>query len=262
MVGSPARCDMCRAVATCPLPYESPHLQHCRRRRHWLPLLLLSLVFAAAITIPSADSFAQGSAKGGPPADTSTVTPAPISPGVSANQVPSQSPLEYWDRAIGAVDKLTKILALIIGGVFAYMKFFMGRTFRPRLESAITGELIEKDGVRHLAAKVTVRNIGLTKCGIRQEGSGIRIWSYSEATRTNLGAESILEHHKWIESSETVTDEILISLNGDKGVAYQLELWLVSQERTWLVKPGFPWRTRGRVVWVTRGVVSAATSKE
>ena len=255
---------MCRAVATCPLPYESRHLHRSRRGRHRLPLLLLSLILASAITFPSAASFAQGGepAKGGSPADTSAVTPATLLPGLSANQAPSQSPLEYWDKAIGVADKLAKILALIIGGLFAYMKFFMGRTFRPRLESAITGELIEKDGVRHLAAKVTVKNIGLTKCGIRQEGSGIRIWSYSEATRTNLGAESILEHHKWIESSETVTDEILISLNGDKGVAYQLELWLVSQEKTWLVKKGFPWRTRGRVVWVTRGVVSAVPPKE
>ncbi len=176
--------------------------------------------------------------------------------------MPPQSRLEYWDKTIGVADKLTKVVALIIGGLFAYVKFFMGRTFRPRLESAISGALTEQDGVRHLAAKVTVKNIGLTKCGIRQEGSGIRIWSYSDMGRTNLGAEPILEHHKWIESSETVTDEILISLAADKGVAYQLELWLVSQEKTWIAKEGFPWRTRSRVVWVTRGVVSALQPKE
>ncbi len=58
-----------------------------------------------------------------------------------------------WDRTSTVFDVLQKaitIIAIIVGGVWAYFNFSKRRVYRPSLEPKITGKFGCKDGVTYL----------------------------------------------------------------------------------------------------------------
>lgn len=171
----------------------------------------------------------------------------------------SEQRLNYWDKALGIVDKAVKIAALIVRAAFAYFKFFRGRVFRPRLEPSVSGTLAEKDGSRYLIATAKVKNVGLSKCAIRQEGSGVRISGYEHGGWKVIKAVDILTQHQWIESAETVSDDVLFVLNNRQDIAYRLELRLVSKETRWVWRGGQWLPRRLRLSWFTQAIVGAGS---
>ena len=79
------------------------------------------------------------------------------------------------------LDKLVKLLAILVGGVAAYYKFFRGRVHISRLELRVSGSIVCKDNVSYLFATACVKNIGLSKVDIHED-SGLRITSCKPST--------------------------------------------------------------------------------
>jgi hypothetical protein len=109
--------------------------------------------------------------------------------------------------------------AVLIGGCWAYFKFVRGRTYRPRLEVTMGAEWRRVAGERALQARVTVKNIGMSVVRLRQEGTGLRVSRLaalpaapSLASWETLKVFPLLLEHEWIESSESVTEDLLLSL--------------------------------------------------
>ena len=150
-----------------------------------------------------------------------------------------------WTEAVGGVESALTSLAILIGAVWTYFKFFRGRTFRERLEAAVSASPGDIDGVAFLEAVVTVRNVGLSKVPIVQEGSGLRIlssdaWATHDGTApealtwTWMATESILENHEWVEPGETVTDSLVFRLPSTPAGPVRLELHVVSEKHEWV----------------------------
>lgn len=143
--------------------------------------------------------------------------------------------------------------AVIAGGLWAYFKFVRGRTFRPRLEVALSGqwEVIDKRPI--MRARVTVKNIGASDVTLLQTGTGLRL-STIKADRPpppapveweSLKVFSILREHQWIEPGETVSDDLLLHLGVAKPLPTLFEARLV-----------WRWRRRdGNIVVFARQVV-------
>lgn len=146
------------------------------------------------------------------------------------------------EGSIENVKTIAEILGLIIGGLWAYYKFFKGRTFRPRLELSVTGKTWHINRVTHIFASVQIQNVGLSKLELSKEGTGLRVLS-QDSTRPDKAAGvvtwkwqmtlPVFERHRWIEPGETISDQNLIALRGEHDSAMKLELRIVSNGIEW-----------------------------
>jgi len=138
-------------------------------------------------------------------------------------------------------EKIVKIAAILTGGVWTYYTFIRGRTYRPRLETSVTGETVRRGGQTYVIARLNIRNLGTAKVDIKQEGTGLRILSCDLCVSTSAPGEPkltrlvtlpVFKHHKWIESSETIRDEVLYVLPANH-VALKLEFRLCAKSMEW-----------------------------
>ena len=97
------------------------------------------------------------------------------------------------------------------------------------------------DGQPHLVVSLTMENVGSSKVDIKQEGTGLRLFSPElqpaaappdQITWMRLGSFSVFEKHGWIESGESIQDQLLITL--PKAVsAFKLEFRVVAKGIEW-----------------------------
>lgn len=148
-------------------------------------------------------------------------------------------------EVIDDLQKLFTILAIIVGGIWAYFNFFKGRTYRPRLEPQVSGKVMCKDGTSYVVATVRISNVGLSKLDMQQKGSGLRISSYEVLTNIqdaasprseSHGVFSMFQDHQWIEPGETIEDQHMVAVPGCEHLAFLLEYRIVSKGITWKAK--------------------------
>jgi hypothetical protein len=142
-----------------------------------------------------------------------------------------------FDAWSSSISDLVQAAAIVIGGAWAYLKFIRGRTFRyrARLDIAVQPFTYRKDPVLRIQA--TMHNEGLSRIDLslqdekqvvihavlhRQWLPDINVeWeqSGSELIRTSL-----FQRHTWIESGETIEDELLVPVGAasDEVIAYRV----------------------------------------
>jgi hypothetical protein len=149
----------------------------------------------------------------------------------------TSSGLDNAKTVADIVGTLITAVAVIVGAVWAYYRFFKDRTYRPRLEVSMGGEWFTVDGERLLLARVQIKNIGSSVVELLQKGTGLRVStmaadaSESDAPRPVEWVPGrvykILEEHAWIEPGETVSDDVLLRLAVPAGQPVLFETRLV-----------------------------------
>jgi hypothetical protein len=146
--------------------------------------------------------------------------------------------LEQWSRLAEIADHLVTSLAILVGGMWAYLKFVRGRTFAHRAELEVSGALFGHGGDRIVRATVRVKNTGLSKLPLKPDGKVVYLHGISA---TGWAPEGNVEWEKlaitpvlgglaWIEAHESVSDEALIPVPArDRGDARWLALRLEAQ---------------------------------
>lgn len=155
----------------------------------------------------------------------------------------SPPPPSAFGTALGYVKTIAEILGILVGALWAYYKFFRGRTFRPRLELLVSGKTWNSDRLTQLTATVQIKNVGLSKLALSQEGTALRVFSQQPTKAKDIPTDvewerlltrAIFEKHKWIEPGETIVDEMLLALgNSDDLKAIKLELRIVAGGIEW-----------------------------
>jgi hypothetical protein len=136
---------------------------------------------------------------------------------------------------------LVQLIAVIAAGLWAYMKFVKGRMFYPRLGVSVSGTAVLRDDRTTLMAMLKIKNVGLSRVDIRQEGTAIRVLSANEVTPTgiitpdwsHLGTFSVFEHHGWVEPGETIDENRLLIVPGANDREYLLELHIGAGKLVW-----------------------------
>lgn len=151
-----------------------------------------------------------------------------------------EAPAPYAELAalVAILSDILAALAVVVGGVWVYFKFARGRTFKPRMATALTGQWIAGSDYPHqlLLVRLGLKNIGASKIGILQEGTGLQVWIHTDKigsgeesalkeaeTRfgeipergTALWSQyerkfSIFDKHDWIEPGEQISDDRLV----------------------------------------------------
>ncbi|HEY3971480.1 MAG TPA: hypothetical protein VGM18_00665 [Candidatus Sulfotelmatobacter sp.] len=144
---------------------------------------------------------------------------------------------------LDVVDKVTKILAVVIGGGWAYLNYLRGRTFRKRLELKISGKPIWCRGVLFLSGSAQIKNVGLSKFSIEQRGTAISVSDLIpvpavknpvDASEELVKVRSVYKNHGWIEPGETIEESFLLQLPEDElRAAVKLELRVVAAHIEW-----------------------------
>lgn len=131
--------------------------------------------------------------------------------------------------------EIVKTLAILFGGVWAYWKFVRGRTFRRRLELTISGTSFERQGACYLSGVAQLKNIGLSKVTIEQEGTAIEVFRISDVksqlSEEDLQTREVFAEHGWIEPGETIEEPFLLAIPeaGEQTIALRLHLRIVSR---------------------------------
>jgi hypothetical protein len=136
-------------------------------------------------------------------------------------------------------EKSFTVLAIIVGGLWAYYNYFKGRIYRTRIEPRILGEVCVTDGITYLTVNIQLKNAGVSKVDLQARGSGFRVYAYKmreEVSKTKfvewnrLATFPIFSDHGWIESGETIVEEHLVEIPGDDHLALMLELRAVAHK--------------------------------
>jgi hypothetical protein len=121
-------------------------------------------------------AFGESISLASPSADKPLFNPLPSLP--TANAAPTVAPesrLETASKLTGIVESGFRIAALIVAGVFAYWKFFMGRTFNPRLEPVVSTSARVEEGKVFLTVCCKLKNVGLSSIDLDQRKSSLRV---------------------------------------------------------------------------------------
>ncbi|HXM36875.1 MAG TPA: hypothetical protein VN920_16890 [Pyrinomonadaceae bacterium] len=159
---------------------------------------------------------------------------------------------ENWEKASGTVEHVATVVAVIIGGLWAYYKFFRGRVFVPRLDLELSATGFCKNNTTFLVVSLELKNVGLSRVDIHQRGTALRVSANvgnTPITKTDTvswrrpKAYTIFERHSWIESRESIKDELMIAIPGCNHSAFRLEFRLIGSRNEFVSKTSrITWR--------------------
>jgi hypothetical protein len=154
-----------------------------------------------------------------------------------------------WPKQIDTLSKIFTILAIVIGGVWSYLKFIKGQLFAVRLEPKVEGKYVSDGERNHLLVSVQLRNtaaspVNLSKVILTQDGSGLEVFTYEardhrpESHSVNwksLVIFRVFEPHQWVESGEEIKEQRLVPLPAGDYLAFKLNLRIVTKKNAWTV---------------------------
>ena len=129
---------------------------------------------------------------------------------------------------------VSETLAIIGGGFWAYYNYFRGRVYKLRLEVTPLGKILKINEEFYIIADLKIKNVGLSKIKIKQEGTAIKVFLYKKEENgeerywNEISVLPIFECHEWIEPGESVEEKQLIPLDVSKCVAVRLDVRIVS----------------------------------
>jgi len=151
---------------------------------------------------------------------------------------PTDSAFQNLDNLASAVQSFITAGALVVGGIFAYFKFFKDRVYRPRVDMTIEPTIFASGVAQTLVCRLTAKNIGTSKVALVRAGTALTITpgatsvqTYGEPVWGDLLAYDVFPAHAWIESGETIFNDVSIALPQPRNEALKIELRLVLRRR-------------------------------
>jgi hypothetical protein len=141
-----------------------------------------------------------------------------------------------WNSWLAYTDKAVKIVALVVGGGWAYMKFARGRIFHTRLEATVSGTCFRDKQGDYVIATTRLKNVGASRADLQQSGTALIVLGCSRAKDggrerpvdwSELNVKAIFEDHTGVEASETIEDSIMVDLPPHL-IAVKLEIRVVA----------------------------------
>jgi hypothetical protein len=161
-----------------------------------------------------------------------------------------------WNNLIDNSEKICTIAAVIVGGLWVYFNSFRGRTFIPRLQLEVSGQLLSHGQNQFVLVTMQVKNVGSSIVQLRAKGTGLKVVSL-QADDPVLEAANLIEREtngfpvlekniiaeketrserltKNIEPGTAVNEQKLIAVSPSQYDAFRLELKVFAYGRTFL----------------------------
>jgi hypothetical protein len=175
--------------------------------------------------------------------------------------VPSGMNTGDW---IGAAQNIVSAAAIIGGAAWGYVKFVKGRTFHRRAELTVDASFVFAGTSPAIRVKATFENTGGANIPLRAKAITVETYDGKDENGTPAWREvaiaPLFREHDWIESEETIVDDVLVSLPSD-GIgdtrAYRVTALVYERtgRRYGVLKP-----KPGGIQWTGRAIVSPGGS--
>lgn len=141
--------------------------------------------------------------------------------------------------ALSVIETVVKIGAVLVAALWAYYHYFRGRMYRSRIELAVTGEVVNRSQTEYVIARLRLKNVGLSRVEITQEGTGVRVSTcvapehpYADIDWEVGRVFPAFLLHECIESGEPIEDRVVVALPPGR-LAVRLEFRVVSGDLEW-----------------------------
>jgi hypothetical protein len=160
-----------------------------------------------------------------------------VFPGILGVGYEASQGVPLWLRNVQAgADVFQKMATgggVIVGGLFAYFRFFKERTHASNIQPTISYSMAREEDVIYLRVSASATNIGQSKVDINREFSALRVATrkYGEDGWTLQRIEGVLAEQAWIEPNETVGEPIWVEMYKADNVAIRLDLYVAESEK-------------------------------
>ena len=176
---------------------------------------------------------------------------SPTQQQIAQTATPQVSPLpappdtDGWHKTIDSVQKLIAALAIIVGGFWAWLKFFRGRTFRSRLELKVSAKVTVSGTNKFLQATMQMKNVGLSQVTLKKDALYLDVF-LSDAAKVEPAQQiysarwnepatfAVFQEHGWIEPAEEIDDQLLFQMPEGEQLACKLKLTVNSDANSWV----------------------------
>jgi hypothetical protein len=146
------------------------------------------------------------------------------------------SPID-WKSTWDILAHIAQVMGLTATGVWAYFNFIKSRTYYPRMELSVSGEIRFKNKEQYLVPRITLNNIGKSKVQLNQSGTGYKIYFANGAKKASgeliwIGGDetfTMFEAHAWIEPGESIFDELRLFALPSDCIAAKVRVRLTAQ---------------------------------
>lgn len=137
--------------------------------------------------------------------------------------------------ALDIADKLIKLAAVLLGGVWTYWNYRKSRTYEQRLDLEIAGTVFTR-GDLYGDVKLTVKNIGNTQHNVEHDGTFCELSLIREdLSEQNVQLFDVFTEDDNLEPGESMVDALFWSVPAsiDSIVWVQLRLRVISNGVQW-----------------------------
>lgn len=142
--------------------------------------------------------------------------------------------LSDLDTLVSIVQAVATAGGIVVGGIFAYYKFFKDRVYRPRVVIDVRSGRIAALGADAFLIRVTVKNLGGTKLDLVRDGTVVVLAASGAAERdfvvprfSRKAVVGLFADHLWLEVAETVSDDVVVRVPPDAEQLYRVSARLV-----------------------------------
>ena len=134
------------------------------------------------------------------------------------------------------IEKVIQLLAVVIGAIWVWANYLLNRTHRARLEARITAEVLQLEG-GFVKIVLGLKNVGLSKVDILQEGTAARIYSFEARSSSkpywkHRLSVPIWNSVTWVEPGESCEEQQLLPIPIALRSPIKFELFIVCQHRS------------------------------
>jgi hypothetical protein len=137
--------------------------------------------------------------------------------------------------ALDIADKLIKLAAVLLGGVWTYWNYRKSRTYQQKLELEVVGTVFTR-GDLYCDVKLTVKNIGNTRHNVEHEGTFCELSVvHADLSEESLELFDVFTEEDSLEPGESMKDALYWSVPAaaDSIVWVKLTLRVVSNGVQW-----------------------------
>ena len=132
-------------------------------------------------------------------------------------------------------DKLLKLAAVVLGGIWTYWNYRKSRTYAQKLELQLAASILVRMET-YLEIRATIKNLGGSAHTVQHAGSLCSIYAVDEnITERRIRVLPVFNSEDQIEPGESISDLILLKLNAEDAASVwiQIDLRVISGSVEW-----------------------------
>jgi hypothetical protein len=127
-----------------------------------------------------------------------------------------------WQSLLANLKTVVEIAAILIAGIWAYVKVFRGRLFKAKIQIDVDAKAVYIKKQPHILVTVNVKNLGFCRfrfdsdlCAMRvfMIQPGLMFESTHDQEWIRIATFPILRELEWLDPTQSVEDDTLISLH-------------------------------------------------